>query len=117
MTVLGLVAVSAGLYAVLTGVGGMPGSPAATASVEGELRFFAAFYVAFGAFTLWLAPRLESQTMLVRGWALTLFAAGLARGIGWLDVGRPDDLFVALMVAELAIPPVVVVWQTRLREA
>ena len=117
LTILGLVAVSAGLYAVVTGVSGMPGDIPAGVSVDSELRFFAVFYVAFGAVALWMAPRLESQRMLLRAWALTLFAAGLARVIGWLDEGRPDDLFMGLLIAELVIPLVIVVWQSRLRDA
>ena len=114
MRILGFVAVGAGLYALLTGVAGMPGEISADASVDSELRFFAVFYVAFGAVAIWIAPRIEAETRLVRVWALTLFVAGLARGVSWLDVGRPDDLFVGLMIAELVIPPVIVVWQGRL---
>ncbi|MBA2240958.1 MAG: DUF4345 family protein [Solirubrobacterales bacterium] len=46
---------------------------------------------------------------------MTLFVAGLARALGWLDAGRPDDIFIALLILELSIPPLVVAWQALIR--
>ena len=69
----------------------------------------------FGAAGLWMAPRADRETRLLRAWAATLFAAGVARAISWIDVGRPDDLFVGLLVAELALPPIIIAWQARMR--
>jgi hypothetical protein len=116
MLLLGSVAVVAGAYAVITGVDGMPGGVSADDSVDSELRFFGTFYVVFGAAAVWLSARVTTQTRALRIWALTLFFAGVARAISWLDVGRPDDLFVALMVVELTIAPAVVVWQAAVRD-
>ncbi len=53
----------------------------------------------------------------VRALAAALFFAGLARAGGWLAVGRPSRLQRRLLVIELAAPPAVVVWQSRLASA
>lgn len=114
LTVVGLVAVATGLFAVLTGAAGMPGENEASASVESELRFFAAFWFAYGVVALRTAPRVGVETTVVRALALALFVAGMARAAAWIAVGRPHALFVGLMIVELIGPPLVVVWQARL---
>ena len=109
----GAVPVLTGIYAVLTGSGGIPGENEAGASVESELRFYAVLWIAFGAALIWTAPRAARETKLVRALMAVLFAGGIARAIAWAAEGRPDGLFVVLLVLELAIPPLVVLWQRR----
>ena len=113
LTGIGLVAVTTGLFAGITGTSGMPGENAASANVESELRYFAAFWVAYGVVALWLAPRAAQAQTAVRALAGFMFLGGIARAIAWIDSGRPDDLFVALLVLELAIPPLVIALQVR----
>jgi hypothetical protein len=116
-TLLGVVALIAGLYGAATGVGGMLGEARASASVDSELRFLAVSWAAFGAVSLWVAPRLAEHVTVVRALALVLFAAGLARVVSWADVGRPDGIYVALMVIELLAPPLIWVAQRDLAPA
>ncbi len=113
----GLVAIATGLFAIVTGTAGMPGEIEPNATVESELRYFAAFWVAFGAVALLTARRAAGATTVVRGLALAMFAGGLGRALAWIAEGRPDSLFVVLMVIELAGPPLVVVWQSRVARA
>jgi hypothetical protein len=110
----GTVATTAGLYTVLAGAKSLPGQGLANLSVESELRFYAAFYVAYGLAALRIAPRADRDTAAVRALAGALFLGGLARAGGWRFTGRPHRLQRALMVVELAAPPLIVVWQTRL---
>jgi hypothetical protein len=111
----GAVATAAGLYTVLAGAKSLPGQELASPSVESELRFYAAFYVAYGLAALRIAPRADRDTPAVRALAGTLFLGGLARAGGWLSVGGPGRLQRGLMVIELAAPPLAVAWQTRAR--
>ena len=113
LTGIGVVAVTTGLFAVITGTGGMSGDNAASVNVESELRYFAAFWVAYGGAALWLAPRAAQEQTAVRALAGFMFLGGIARAIAWIDSGRPDDLFVALLVLELVIPPLVIALQAR----
>ena len=81
--------------------------------VESELRFYAAFYVAYGLVALRIAPRADRDASAVRAFAAVLFLAGLARVAGWRAVGKPHKLQLALLAIELAAPPTLVAWQAR----
>ena len=109
----GGVATTAGLYTVLAGAKSLPSQELGNPSVESELRFYAAFYVAYGLVALRVAPRADRDTMAVRALAGALFLAGLARAGGWRAVGRPHGVQRALLVIELAAPPLIVTWQAR----
>jgi hypothetical protein len=111
----GVVATAAGLHTVMAGVRSLPGRQSASAPVESELRFYAAFYVAYGLAALRIAPRADRDSDAVRALAGALFLAGLARGGGWVAAGPPHPLQRALLVVELAGPPAIVAWQARLR--
>ena len=90
----------------------MPGE--ANASVESELRYFAAFWIAYGAIALRVVPHVASATTTVRALALFMFIGGLGRVLAWIDVGRPHALFIVLMGAELLLPGILVALQARI---
>jgi Domain of unknown function (DUF4345) len=113
----GVVATAAGLHTVIAGARSIAGQDTANPSLESELRFYAAFYVAYGVIALRVAPRADRDAAAVRALAAVLFVAGLARGGGWLKVGRPHGLQRVLLVIELAAPPTVIAWQRRVRPA
>ena len=110
----GVVATGAGLHSVAAGAKSIAGQNMANASVESELRFYAAFYVAYGLAVLRVAPRADRDTAAVRALAGALFLAGLARASGWLAAGKPHPLQRGLLAIELAAPAAIVAWQKRL---
>jgi hypothetical protein len=110
----GAVATTAGLHTVLAGARSLPAQRLANPVVESELRFYAAFYVAYGLVALRVAPRADRDTPGVRALAGALFLAGLSRIPGWRATGRPHRAQLALLVIELAGPPSIVAWQARL---
>ena len=110
----GTVATTAGLHTVIAGAKSLPDQKPANPSVESELRFYAAFYVAYGLAALRVAPRADRDTTAVRALAGAVFLAGLARAGGWRSVGRPHALQRTLLVIELAAPPLIAAWQARL---
>jgi hypothetical protein len=110
----GAVATGSGLHSVIAGARALPRQTPANPSVESELRFYAAFYLAYGLAVLRVAPRADRDPAAVRALAGALFLAGLARAFGWLAVGRPHALQRGLLAIELAAPPAVVAWQARL---
>lgn len=109
----GTVAAVAGLDTVLRGARSLPGQDLANPVLESELRFYAAFYVAFGLTGLHAAAREEPGAGRTRGLAGALFLAGLARAVGWRSAGRPHPLQRVLLGLELGLPPAVVAWQRR----
>lgn len=110
----GGIATAAGLVTVFTGADSLIGQDLADATVENELRFYAAFYIAYGLVLLWVAPRADRETTVVRALAGALFLAGLARTIGWIAVGQPHGTQLALLAVELIAPPLIIGWQSRL---
>lgn len=110
----GAVATTAGLHTVVFGAKSLPGQERTNPSVEGELRFYAAFYVAYGLLALRVAPRADRDSTAVRALAGALLLAGLSRAGGWRAVGRPHRLQLALLAIELTAPPLIVGWQARL---
>jgi uncharacterized protein DUF4345 len=109
-----VVASAAGLHTVISGAKSLPGQDRVNPEVESELRFYAAFYVAYGVLCLRVAPRADSAAAEVRGLAGALFLAGLARTGGWLASGKPHGLQQGLLAAELLGPPLIIAWQARL---
>jgi hypothetical protein len=116
ITLIGITAIVTGIFVVLTGSSGQVDGTQAAPSVESELRFFAAFWVAYGAAALYVAPRAVRDIHAVRALALFLFLGGVARGIAWIADGRPHTLFVVLLVLELLLPPSILLLQRSILE-
>jgi len=110
----GSVAAVAGLHTVTTGARSIVGQPRADPAIESELRFYAAFYFAYGLLLLRIAPAADRDAGAVRAAAAALFLGGLARAGAWRAAGRPNALQRLLLVVELGGPPVIVAWQARL---
>jgi hypothetical protein len=114
---LGAVATTAGLDTVLRGARSLPGEGAANPAVESELRYYGAFYAAYGAAALRVAPRADRDAAAVRALAGALFLGGLARAGRWLAAGPPHQVQRGLLALELGVPPLLVAWQARLASA
>ena len=106
----GLVALTFGALSALFGSALIPGGGTVSASVESELRFYAVWYAAAGVAILWTLRRVEEARPLVRAISGAFFIAGAVRVISIIAVGRPDSIFVVLMVIELALPFVLIPW-------
>ena len=116
LTLIGLTATLTGIFAVLTGSSGQVGGTQAAPSVESELRFFAAFWIAYGAAALYVAPRAVREIHAVRALALFLFLGGIARVIAWIADGRPNTLFIVLLAFEVLLPPSILLLQRSILE-
>ena len=110
----GMIATAAGLDTVMRGAKSIAGQTVANPSVESELRFYSAFYVAYGLAALRVAPRADRDAAAVRALAGALFVAGVARANAWRIAGRPHEVQRALLAIELAAPPAIVAWQAQL---
>lgn len=111
----GAVATAAGLHTALTGARSFPPFRPADPRIESELRFYSAYYVAYGAALLRLAERADRDPAVLRSLSAPLFLAGLARAGAWAATGRPHPTQQALLALELALPPAALAAQARLR--
>jgi hypothetical protein len=113
----GLVAITTGLVAIVGGIDTFPGSPSAENPADNEARFLNAIWVAFGVAILWVVPRVERETLLVRFLGAAIFLGGLARLASIIDVGEPADLQYVLMGIELVLGPLLIGWQALVQRA
>ena len=109
----GAVATGAGLHTVISGARSIIGEEQANPALESELRFYSAFYVAYGLAVLRVAPRADSDRDAVRALAGALLLAGAARAGAWRAAGPPNPLQRLLLAVELLAPPIVVTAQAR----
>ena len=93
------------LFNAMTGGAAM--SPPFTPTADSELRFYAPFWVLYGAVLVWVARGLAVRLSWVPGLAALFFAGGVGRLISLLAVGPPHPAFTMLMVIELVLPGVV----------
>lgn len=100
---------------MVRGARSLPSQDLANAGLESDLRFYAAFYLAYGLTILRVASRPEPEPAQVRAVAGALFLAGVARANAWRAVGSPHGLQQALLVLELTLPPTLVAWREGLR--
>ena len=90
---------------MLAGAKSFPPWRRASAAVESELRFYSAFYAAYGLRVLRTARHADIEPKVVDEIAATLFVAGIGRASAWLAVGKPHPLQRALLAIELLVPP------------
>ena len=111
LVLLGAVALCFGVLGVLTGASLLSGGDTASASVDSELRFYAAWYAGAGLLLLATVRRVESEGKRIRAVCAVLLLAAIGRVLSIADVGRPHVIQLLLMVIEFAIPVIVVPWQ------
>lgn len=117
LTAVGGIAVIFGAQTVLTGGALIPGGAHLSPSVDSELRFYAAWYVAAGLLLLRAVPQLEREGTVIRLVAGFFFVAAAGRLLSILIVGPPRGVFIALMVIEFALPAVLVPWHALVARA
>lgn len=115
LTAFGVVAVAFGAISILFGAGAVLGHGAASASVDSELRFYAAWYVVAGWLALRAAREPEREAFLIR-----VLCAGLLVGAGGRLIslgvsGRPHPAFMVLLALELLVPAMALWLQRSIR--
>ena len=98
-----------GLYDAL--VRPYPATGAWPPTMDGELRFYAPFWGAYGVLLLAAARDLVRWMKYVPALAAVFFAGGVGRALSLATVGAPHPVFTLLMAIELILPPVfVLLW-------
>jgi hypothetical protein len=85
----------------------MGGSPANPTS-DSEDRFYAGVFLGYGVAVLWCASDVQHKRPYLTFLAAVMFIGGLGRLLSMVIVGPPHAFFIAMLVVELALPPLVV---------
>ena len=73
-------------------------------SVDSELRFYAPFWMVYGAMLIATARKLKLYLNRVPLLSAVFFAGGVGRGLAYVFTGPPHPAFVVLMVTEFVLP-------------
>lgn len=77
-------------------------------TTDNEFRFYATFFFGYGLLVMWVARNILTQNHLVPILASMFFVGGIGRILSHVFVGTPHPAMVALMIAELLVPIVLV---------
>lgn len=113
LAVLGAVSIASGLSGIIFGPEGVPGGAPTTASVDNEYRFTNAFWLAAGAALWWSLFRLPERRNVTRVVLVIAFLGGFARLVSVGVMGWPHPVFIAALILELVVVPLVIWWHVR----
>jgi hypothetical protein len=92
------------------------GGTTVNATMAGEDRFFAGLLLCYGIAVLWCSRDVQYKRSYITLLAAALFVGGLRRLFAVLLDGAPHPFYVAMLVLELALPPLMVVMAGRVAE-
>ncbi|WP_430913535.1 DUF4345 domain-containing protein [Methylobacterium sp. sgz302541] len=115
VAVAAIVPVSAGLYGVLFGAGGIGGGVGAgvDVSADSHFRYLSGLLMGIGILFWSCVPGIEGKTRLFRFLTLVVMLGGLARLLGLYLTGLPSVTMLAAMAMELVVTPLLCLWQMR----
>jgi hypothetical protein len=116
LVMFGLIAIGISLAHLAVGPEAIIGGSAVNPTSDGEDRFYAGLFGCYGVALLWCARGVEHKQVYVNVLAAVLLVGGIGRLIALILVGPPDPFFVAMLVLELVLPPVMVLAAKRVAQ-
>jgi hypothetical protein len=108
LVLFGVAAIGISLAHLAVGPEAIIGGSAVNPTSDGEDRFYAGLFGCYGVALLWCARGVERKQVHVNVLAAVLLVGGIGRLVALIVVGPPDPFFVAMLVLELALPPLMV---------
>lgn len=91
----------------------LPAEALADAALDSQNRFYGVAFSVYGVLLYLCATDLPKYAIVLRCVLWVFFAAGLARLVSIATHGVPPALVLALLVTELALPPLLHVWLSK----
>ncbi|WP_277212272.1 DUF4345 domain-containing protein [Isoptericola croceus] len=110
VAVLGGVAVLSGILGITGGPDALPGGEPVNATVDSQYRFANVFWLTAGLLVWWSLRRPEQRSEVTRAILAIAAVGGVARLLSVAVTGWPHPVFVAVMVLELTVVPLVIWW-------
>jgi hypothetical protein len=104
----GVISIGIALAHLAVGPDAIIGGSPVNATSDGEDRFYAGIFAAFGAALLWCARDVERKQAYVNALAGAFLVGGIGRLISLVVVGAPHPFFVAMLGLELVLPVLMV---------
>jgi hypothetical protein len=110
LALFGLIVIGISLAHFAIGPQAIIGGTAVNPTMAGEDRFFAhGLFLCSGVALLWCAVDVQHKLVYVNLLAAAFFVGGLGRLLAVLLDGAPHPFYVAMLVVELALPPLMVI--------
>ena len=105
----GLIVIGISLAHFVIGPQAIIGGTVVNPTMAGKDRFFAGLFLCSGVALLWCAVDVQHKRVYVNLLAAAFFVGGLGRLLAVLLDGAPHPFYVAMLVVELALPPLMVI--------
>ena len=92
----------------------LPSAALSDAVLDSQNRFYGIAFTLYGVLFLICASDLHKYATVLRAVLWVFFAAGLARLVSIAVHGLPSALVLVLLATELILPPVLLVWLSKL---
>ena len=116
LALFGVIVIGISLAHFAIGPKAIIGGVAVNATMAGEDRFFAGLLLCYGVALLWCARDVQHKRVYINVLAAVFFVGGIGRLIAVVVDGAPHPFFVAMLVVELVLPPLMVVAAKRVAE-
>ena len=104
LVLFGVISIGISLAHLAVGPEAIIGGSPVNATSDGEDRFYAGLFGAFGLAVLWCARDVERKQIYINALAGAFLIGGIGRLISVIAVGPPHPFFVAMLVLELLLP-------------
>jgi hypothetical protein len=116
LALFGIIVIGISLAHFAIGPQAIIGGVAVNPTMAGEDRFFAGLLLCYGIALLWCARDVQHKRIYIDVLAAALFVGGIGRLLAIVLDGPPHPFYVAIIVLELALPPLMVVVARRVAE-
>jgi hypothetical protein len=116
LTLFGVIVIAISLAHLAIGPRAIIGGVAVNPTMAGEDRFFAGLLLCYGIALMWCARDVQRKRVYVSLLAAVFFVGGLGRLLAVVLDGAPNPFYIAMLVLELALPPLMVVAAKRVSE-
>jgi hypothetical protein len=116
LALFGVIVIAISLAHFAIGPQAIIGGVAVNPTMAGEDRFFAGLLLCCGIALLWCARDVQHKRVYIDVLAAAFFVGGIGRLLAIALDGPPHPFYVAMLVLELALPPLMVVVARRVAE-
>jgi hypothetical protein len=113
LALFGVIVIGISLAHFAIGPRAIIGGVAVNPTMAGEDRFFAGLLLCYGIALLWCARDVQHKRIHIDVLAAALFVGGIGRLLAIVLDGPPHPFYVAMLVLELSLPPLMVVMARR----
>jgi len=116
LALFGVIVIGISLAHFAIGLRAIIGCAAVNPTMAGEDRFFAGLLLCYGFAVLWCARDVQHKRIYIDVLAAAFFVVGIGRLLAIALDGPPHPFYVAMLVFELVLPPLMVVVASRVAE-